>query len=366
MNHKFSIITHPIRDELMHAYEPGLKRLAPHVAKKILEWTQPFRVSKITGIKSYATSEELEGELIVCPLLMDQMVSLSSRATLKKVTRAVKLAKESHPSIIGLAAYTGIVGLRGSKEYEKIHASVTTGAHITLATAPEAILKAIKLLEYNPKKLKVLIFGANSLGCIILKTLGGVFNQFYLYHSLKDKVIDFYNSLSSAQRETIKVISRDPRYILKDIDVVINVSNNVPTGFDEGLLKSGAIVFDASYPRKINITREDVLLIDGVAMEPPGKPKFYFNFGLPEGYCFSDMAEAITLAFEKKPTLNHFNKEISIEKAESIYKLALKHGFKIGPLTSHEAIIAPEVIAKVIKNKKGSKKIFKFLKMKKK
>lgn len=362
MANNFSIIIHPISRELLYLYEPGMKRLSPDVANKILEWMSPFRASSVEGIKSYATGEKIEGELIMCPLLMEQMVSLSSRKVLGRVVRAVKLAKAHEADVIGLAAYTGMVGTRGSKIYDKLNAPVTTGAHTTLATIPEAILKAMNLLEYTPKKVKIFIFGANHMTHIILKTLGSFCGQFYLYHSLKDRVIDLYNSLVPEQRAKLKVISRDPRYILKDMDVIVNATSRVPTGFDEQYLKNGAIVFDSSYPRSITINRPDVLLIDGVVMEPPGKPRFNFNFGLPERYCFPCMAEPITLAFEKMYQSYSLGKDVSVEKAEKIYRLALKHGFTIGPLTAYEKIIVPERVREVRKNLKRRTTLFRVFK----
>ena len=347
MNSKVCIVIHPITRELVYSFEPGMKKFSADVAKKILEWMSPFRAANIEGVKSAATGEEINGELIMCPLLMEQMVALSQRKVLKRVAAAVDLARERKAAIIGLVAYAALIGERGSKINANHKVPMTTGTHFTLATVPEAILKAVNLLDYNPKKLKVLIYGANPLVYIVLKSLGYSADKCFIYHAKQDNALGFYNLLPGHTQRKTTVLSSDPKANLKDMDIVVNATGRLPAGFEEKNLKSGAIVFDASYPRKINLSRQDVLLIDGVAVEPPGNPKFNFNFGLPEGLCFPCMAEPMTLAFEKQFESYSLGKEFSSDKSDKIYRLALKHGFRIGPLTSHEEIIPPEKIRQV-------------------
>jgi len=323
MEDKLCIIIHPIDRDLLYNYEPGMKKLSIDVTKKILEWMSPFKASYIEGIKSYATGKVLNAELIMCPLLMEQMVSSNPRKILNRVIKAAKFGKDQGAKLLGLVAYTAMVGARGLKVYQRVNIPLTVGTHMSLAVVPDTVLKAVNLLGYQIKKLKVLILGANQLGNIVLRKLGYALGQIYLYSSKRDKVITFYNYLPSPLKKKVKVVFRDPRYILKDIDIIINASDHSPTVFDEKYLKKGAIIFDASYPRSINITRDDVLLTDGLVMEPPGRPNFNFNFGLPEGLCFPCMVEPIVLYFEKRYEPYSLGKDISLAKAEEIYKLSL-------------------------------------------
>ena len=70
------------------------------------------------------------------------------------------------------------------------------------------------------------------------------------------------------------------------------------------------------------------------------------------------MAEPITLAFERMYESYSLGKEICVEKAEKIYKLALKHGFTIGPLTAYDRVIMPERVREVRKNLKRRGQFF--------
>lgn len=243
MEDKISIIIHPTDRELLYDYEPGMRRLSIDVAKKILEWVSPFKVSSIEGIKSEATGERLNGELIMCSLLTEQMVSMNPRKVLTILVKAAKFAKEKGAKLVGLVGYTAMMGAKGVKLYNKINVPLTTGTHLTFATVPETILKAISLLGYPPKKLKVLIFGANPLVHIVLEKLGNSLGQFYLYHSLRDRVIKIYNYLPSGLKKKVKIISRNPRYFLKDMDIVINATSRLPAGFEEKKIKKRSDCF---------------------------------------------------------------------------------------------------------------------------
>ncbi|MCM8774664.1 MAG: hypothetical protein NC820_08075 [Candidatus Omnitrophica bacterium] len=350
MGKKVGIVIHPIERGLLYDYEPGMKRFSIDVAKKILQWMSPFKASTIEGIRSALTGEEFYGELIMCPLLMEQMVSLSPRKVLNRVVKAARLAKDRGANMVALVGYSGLVGMGGMKVYENVKIPLTIGMHMTIAIAPQTIIKAVNFLGYRHRRLKVFIFGVNIFTEMVIHKLERLVNEFYLCHTSLDRKIDFYNYLPENLKKKIKIVHDDPLIFIKEMDIVINFTSKKPLGFDENYLKKGAIVFDASYPRDIVISRDDVLLTDGLVLRPPGEPKFNFNFGLEEGFCFPCMAEPITLYFENRFESYSLDKDFSIERAEAIYNLALKHGFKLGHLTSYEKIIPPQKIEAVRKN----------------
>ena len=361
MDNKIGIVIHPIDRELLYDYEPGMKRFDAPTTQKILEWMSPFKAANIEGIKSKATHETLNAELIMCPLLIEQMASKSPRKVFNKVAKTVRFAEKSGCRIIALVAYTALVGERGMKLQELVKTPLTTGNHLTLAVMPETILRAIKLLNYKSQRLNMLLLGANPLIYILVHHLGHHLHQSCLYYASQDKIKAYHSLLSAALKKRVKILPRDPAGAMRDADIIVNATSRLPASFDERLLKSGAIVFDASYPRRIQITRKDILLIDGITMRPPGRPKFNFNFGLPDGLCFPCMAEPMVLAFENKYESYSLGKDISYDKSESIFHMAKKHGFSLGPLTSYEKIIPEEKFADVIKHIKPKKKVFSFL-----
>ncbi len=357
MDSRISIIIHPIDRELLYRFEPGMKRLDITLVKKMLEWMAPFKAASIEGIKSKATGAKLNAELIMCPLLMEQMASLSPRRIFNKVLQSVRLAKARGARAAALVAYTALVGERGLKLYEKTGIPITTGNHLTLATMPMAILKAAEMLGKDPARLNMLLVGANPLVYTFVRQLGYLFNRIYIYYPVPEKIRMYYTVLPFDLKRKVEILYRNPRNLLREMDVVVNATRRLPALFDEKLLKSGAIVFDASYPRSVYINRSDVLLIDGITVLPPGNPRFNFDFGLPEGMCFPCMAEPMVLAFEERFEAYSLGKDFSTDKVNDIFKLAQKHGFKLGDLTSYERVIPLPKIAAVKSSQKTRKSL---------
>ncbi len=145
--------------------------------------------------------------------------------------------------------------------------------------------------------------------------------------------------------------------ILNKVQIVIVATNRLPADFDINKLNPGVIVFDSSYPRKISAhARNDILVIDGVSIRPPGKVEFNFDFGLPKNLCYPCMAEPIILSLERKFENFSLGKEIDPLKVKEIMRMGAKHGFEIASLTSQEKFISnDEIIA--IKNNSQRKKI---------
>lgn len=350
MKNKLGILIHPVNRELLYAYEPGMRNKSLSITKKLLEWMSPFKVSDIEGIYSLATFKKIEAELIMCPLLLEQMFSLNPRKVLRRVIKTAKFAQARGVSLLGLAAYTAMVGRRGLRVQEALDIPVTTGANMSLATIPEALFKAINILGYTPEKMNILIIGLTHVSEIIVNSLGYSVKKIYLYASNREKTEVLNQSLNPYLKKKIERIKANLKFLLPIFDLVAIATNYLPGDFKPEHLKKGAIVLDSSYPRRIKTSREDILILDGVSMIPPGQPYFNFNFGLPEGLCFPCMAEPIVLALEDKWVSYSLGKDISLDKAQKIFKLALKHGFKIGPLTVEDGIIPPEKIAKIKEN----------------
>ncbi|MDD5618497.1 MAG: hypothetical protein PHG69_05325 [Candidatus Omnitrophica bacterium] len=349
---KIGIIIHPVTRDLLFELEPGFGRFPIEVTKKILEWTMPFNVSSIEGIQSLLTRETIKGDLIMFPLLMEQLTNLKPQTAVNKLVKAVRLSHENGAKLTCLVAYMAMIGKRGAKIQEKINVPLTNGLNLTSATLPLAVKKAAQEINCEIKKANIMIWGCSPIVYMFLKSLGDTAAGCYLYHKKRDILETYYSALPEHIRAKTTVLRHPTRSILADMNIVINATGDIPAAFDERLLKSGAIVLDMSYPRAISIRRKDILLIDGVALIPPGNPRFKLNFGLPPGLCFPCMAEPMVLAFEKTFTSYSLGRNVYADRAEHIFELAKKHGFRIGPLTSYEQVIPDEKIKSVLSNRK--------------
>ncbi|MFH1202234.1 MAG: hypothetical protein V1674_05030 [Candidatus Omnitrophota bacterium] len=346
----FAIIIHPTSEELLHRYEPGMKKKPRQVVKKLLEWMAPFKASDVKGLRS-VTGKTLDGYLVMCPLLMEQMISLNPRKVLKAIANAGELASKLGVKIIGLGAYAALIGNKGLELAQKIKIPITTGAAYTLAMIPEAILRAMKILDVEPEKAKVLFIGsANNVVTTCIDILGHSFNRIYLNGHHSERIDNYIRQQRKDKGINIEKIN-DISEVLAQADVIVVATNRIPPAFDVHKLKPKTIVFDVSYPRKVpNNLRDDILVIDGLAVRPPGEVDFNFDFGLPRGLSYPCMAEPLVLAFENRFESYSLGREIPIEKVREISRLASKHGFEIVDFTSQDRLFSTEQVKQIKTN----------------
>lgn len=352
----YAIIIHPTSEELLHKYEPGMKRKPIALVRKLLEWMSPFKAAEIQGLYS-PLGRTARGTLVMCPLLLEQMTALSPTKVMKAVIETLKLAHNLSPKIIGLTAYAAFSGNKGLELTKLVGVPLTTGSNYTLATIPESILRAVDTMEIDLEQTNLLILGlTSSIGKYCFEILSHFVRNIYATVHNKEKFQLFLSELPKEKRRKLQIVqSLSP--IMNKVGVVIVATNRLPPDFDLTKLKTGAVVFDASYPRKISAQlRDDILIIDGVSIRPPGTVKFNFDFGLPEGLCFPCMAEPMILALERKYENYSLGKDPDIYKLREIMHLGAKHGFEIAGLTGHERAMSVEGILKIKNNARSKRK----------
>ena len=357
----FALIIHPINPELLQRYEPGMKNRPHHLVKQVLKWMSPFKASEVVGLSSIEAGKR-EGYLVMCPLLMEQMVSLNPKFILKAIINTAKFAEKLDVKMIGLTAFTSLVGNRGVDIAKELHTPITSGNACTVAMIPETVLRAAKAMDVELDKSEVLIIGAtNDIGKMCIEILGRSVKRLYLRARSKERVKEVIKSASSYLKADLVLIEEIDK-IIKRVNIVIVASNGGAAVFDVKKLSPGTVVLDASYPRQIPTDiRDDILITDGLAMKPPGDVKFNFDFGLPEGLAFPCMAETLALALDNRYESFSLGKHIPKEKVMEIFTLANRHGFEISNFTSLERIIDNEKIIEIKKKafkKNNSKNYF--------
>lgn len=348
---KFAIIIHPVNLDLLYIYDKGTRNKRIPLMKKILTWTPPFFAANIEGVKSI-TGKKAEGFFIMCPLLPEQILSMDQNFVLKRVIDAGKIAERMKANLIGLAAYTSLVGKRGALIGKNLKTPVTTGTSYTIVIAIQGILKAIDSAGMVPSEVTVAIIGAT--GCI-----GSICSQF-LANKVGKIILVARNiqrlaalkSLISGSSDKVRVeISNEIDKATSVADVIVTTTNTPTVLINLDKVRSGTIICDISQPRNISkeqaSLRNDILIIDGGVVQPPGKVNFNFNFGLTHGLAFACIAETMILALEEKYENFSLGGNISLSKVKKISELASKHGFKLANLRSFDKKVAPAQIQAV-------------------
>lgn len=348
---KFAFLIHPIElDDVYRKYK-YLKYLPEKVVEKLIEIIPPSVVSHITDIKGY--NKQGEGWFIGVPLTSKQMMTLPETRVFKKIIKAGRIAEEQGAKIIGLGAFTSVVGDAGVTVAENLNIAVTTGNTYTVAAAFDATKEACRLLGKNFSECEVAIIGANGsigrvcseLACREVSKLNLVGKDIIQLSQLKRKLMNTYTNKEIYTTTSIE-------NALVSADVIITVTSSINDVIKAEYIKTGAVVCDVARPRDVSKSvqdkRKDVLVIEGGVIEVPIGVNFNFDFGFPKGLSYACMAETMILALEGKYENYSLGREIDIDKVDEIRMLAEKHGFRLAGLRSFERVINQSYIEEVL------------------
>lgn len=350
----FAVIIHPVNLDLLYAFDPGVKRLKSSIVKKVLEWTPSFCASPIQGTRS-VTGKEVEGYLIMCPLLPEQLLDLNHGQDLvmKRLLEAARIAEELGARILGLSAYTSIVGRKGMLLAKEVRIPVTTGSSYTVGVVLEGIFMACEEIGIQLRSSKVVVVGATgTIGSACSSILGGKVELLKLVGRNMERLEDLVAKLKQQEgvKGTIQFLD-SVQEASKDADVIIICTNSPSAFLDVSCLKPGAIVCNVSQPQNVDPEasnrRQDVLFIDGGIVKPPGQVNFNFNFGLPPGLAFACIAETMILALEERYESYSLGGSISLQKIQDIVAFGKRHGFKFAGLRSLNTDVEEERIEMV-------------------
>jgi fatty aldehyde-generating acyl-ACP reductase len=350
----FAFVIHPIdpKRDVERKY-PLLGRVLPVSLINLLSgWWPPVYISHITGIRSEATGKEIEGWFIACPYTPQRMMSLPEQRVYRKIIQTGKLAESLGAQLLGLGAFTSVVGDAGVTISQGLTIPVTTGDSYTVAVAVEAALEAARHMDINLCNATAAVVGATgAIGSVCAEMLAGDVPQMILIGRRAERLKQVKTRVEAAGAEAILASETSA---LRQADIVITVTSAVNCIIKPGDLKVGSVVCDVARPRDVSSAviegRDDVLVIEGGMVQVPGPADFHFNFGFPPGMAYACMAETITLALDGRYTSYTLGKDIKLKQVKEIAALAKQHGFRLGGLRSFERAVTDDEIERIRQN----------------
>ena len=346
---KFAFILHPLVVDDFYRKFPILQYVPNKFIEGAMKHVGPIKLSHITGVASpYA---QAEGWFIACPLTAKQMLTLPEEYVMDKIIEAGKLGQELGAKIVGLGAFTSIVGDAGITIAKNLDIAVTSGNSYTVATALQGTEEAVKCLGRDIAEADVTIVGATgSIGAACARILAGKVRHMTLVARHKAPLEELAHELTPVVRCGV-AISSDVKASLKNADVVITVTSAIDCLIEPGDLKAGAVVCDVARPRNVSkavsSSMKDVLVIEGGVIKVPGNVDFGFNFGFPPKTSYACMAETMLLALEGRYENFTLGRNITLEQIATISSLAEKHKFELAGFRNFERPVTAEEIALV-------------------
>ncbi len=356
----FAFIIHPIdpKRDVQRKF-PRLGKILPAPAINFLSrFFPPVYISHITGARSAAAGgRPIEGWFVACPFTPQRMMTLPVKTVYNKIVKTVRLAQSKGARLVGLGAYTSVVGDAGLTISRQVDVPVTTGDSYTVAVATQAVREAARRMDIDLSQATVAVVGATgAIGAVSAQLLARDAPQLILIGRRLERLAQVKARCEAVGAEV--QVSTDVAAI-RHADVILAVSSAGEAIIHASHLKPGAVVCDVARPRdvskKVVEERDDVLVIEGGMVEVPGEVDFHFNFGFPLKMAYACMAETMALAMDGRYESYTLGKDLTVAQVEAIDDIARRHGFKLGGFRSFECAVTDEQIERIRRNARRSR-----------
>lgn len=349
---KFGFIVHPTEMSYLYRKWPVLRYLPEPVIDAIVRLVPPVDVAHATGIESQ--HNRAEGWFYGVPLSAKQMMQMPAPVVLRKIIAAVRRAERAGAKVVGLGAFTKVVGDAGITVAHNSRVAITTGNSYTVAAALEGAKEGARRMGTDFDRAEVAVVGANgSIGAACARILAREARYLTLVGRSEEKLESLARQIVRESGLTPR-ISTDIAQSLPRADVVIAVSSAVDAIIQPEHLKPGSVVCDVAQPRDVDervaAERDDVLVMDGGVISIPGAPDFGFDFGFPAGTAMACMAETMLLALENRYESFSLGRDLSVEQIDEISRLAKKHDFRVAGIRSFHRTVDDQVFDRIRAN----------------
>lgn len=358
----FAFIIHPIdpKRDVSRKYPLLGRVLNERQIDFFSSFFPPVYISEITGVTSAATAKEIKGWFIACPYTPRRMMELPEPTVYGKIIQTGRLAEKLGADILGLGAFTSVVGDAGVTIANALEIPVTTGDSYTVSVAVDAIRAAAQVMEIPLHTATAAVVGATgAIGQVCAEILADDVERLYLIGRRQDALEELRDRLLVHARAELIVSTKMD--ILANAQLILTVTSAIHEVVNPENLQPGSVICDVARPRDVSAmvatARDDILVIDGGMVDVPGPVDFHFNFGFPPGKAYACMAETIALALEGRFEDYTLGKHLTRRRVEEIDAIAKKHGFRLSGFRSFEREVTLQQIETVRRNAIRSRKM---------
>lgn len=349
----FAFILHPLNiDDVAKKYRLA-RKVSPKVVAGLLKRRRPFPIAEITGVRS-RTGVEAKGWFIVVPLLPWQIQELDEEYVVGKIAKGCRVAEKLGAGVVGLGAFTALVGDGGRQIAEQMDIAVTTGNTYTIVTAIQGVTLAAKRMDLDLPNCSLAVVGATgSIGRTCAHILADQVGEVVLVGRNAERLEVVAEEVRAKSASTVRV-AVDVAPVVRQADLIVSVSSSTDVLIHPEDIKAGAVLCDVARPRDISPrvaeARDDVLVIDGGVVQVPGQAEFNFDFGLPPGMAEACIAETMMLALDRRYEDYTLGREIPVEKVIEIEGVAERHGFELSGFRRFERWVTDAEIDRIRRN----------------
>ena len=358
---RFAFVVHPLSQDYIKKGFPipdSTPKFVMDQVEKFAAHLPPFVYCKMDNIIS-PTGAEAEGWLISVGGTPKEMLSRSPEFTYRRLLLAARMAEKKGAQIMGLGAFTKVVGDAGVTVARRASIPITTGNSYSASGALWAAADAMRrmgLVSVNKDgrvAAKTMVIGASgSIGSVSARLLAMTFDEVYLAGRTLSKLDELKASILKETPAAKVFTTINYNDLLADMDMIVTSTSGAGKEIlDIMKVKPGCVITDVARPLDLPAAevakRPDVLVIESGEIELPS-PVNMKSIGLPKNVIFACLAETVVLALEGRFEVFTIGRDTEWEKVKEIYKLGLKHGMKLAAISGVKGVFTDKDIAKVV------------------
>ncbi len=360
---RFAFVIHPLSQKHFSSVEPlaSIARVSPprvmDAVEKAVAYLPPMTYSRVTGITS-PTGAEAEGWLITVGGTPRELMAHSPEFTYSRLLDAAETARRLGAQVMGLGAFTKVVGDAGVTVAKQAPLPVTTGNSYSASGALWAAHEAVRRLgiaEIDDRgriRGTAMVVGATgAIGSVCARLLAMSCDELWLVSPETAKLLALKDDIERQSPRAAIRIAGTPADHLGAMDVIVTATSGAGKRvLDIMAVKPGCVITDVARPLDLSAEdvarRPDVLVIESGEIRLPGDVRMK-GVGLPDGVAYACMAETIVLALEGRYESFTVGRNIEWEKVKEIYQLGLKHGMSLATISGVNGVYTDADIARV-------------------
>jgi predicted amino acid dehydrogenase len=360
---RFAFVIHPLSQSHLAKVEPlrTIERVSPGVVmdgvEKVMAYAPPMKYSRVTGVQS-PTGAEAEGWLITVGGTPKELMAHSPEFTYARLLAAAEDAKKLGAQVMGLGAFTKVVGDAGVTVAKQAPLPITTGNSYSASGALWAAHEALERLglagtdEHGRITGKAMVVGATgAIGSVCARLLALASDDLYLISPETAKLLALKGDMEKENPRAQIHVAATPGEFLPEMDMIVTATSGAGKRvLDIMAVKPGCVITDVARPLDLSAEdvakRPDVLVIESGEIELPGDVHMR-DIGLPHGVAYACLAETIALALEGRYETYTVGRNIEWEKVKEIYQIGLKHGMKLAAISGVNGIYSDDDLARI-------------------
>jgi len=329
---KFGFLIHPLdaRDLKKHPLLRGyLGRVLPEpFVENLFLLFPPISLGEIEIVAKVSVRGHLYAIPYTRRLLLEKRFE---RYFNRRLLQVCRMANAKGDAVLGLGAFTSVVGDAGVTLSSLSPIPVTSGNSLTVYATAATVRKMVEFRELEPQNAVVGIFGGTgSIGRALSLFLADSFGKLIVVGRNEERVRRVVEEIK--ERKGIECEGAVGVDLLPEMDVVVTATTSLNV-LPVDKIKEGAIVVDVGQPpnvsRRAGEERKDVLFVKGgeIAVR---EVRSDFRLPLPQNTLFACLAETAVLAAVGCEESFSVGRELDEERVMRIGRWAEELGFSVG------------------------------------